>query len=587
MGIEFYSKGLFAGRGVIRGGYRLFMKYKWKTAILMLLVFSYGRVMAADVFTTLTQNQRVAVEELRRVSSKDLMIKWNKKKGIVKFISGHLTKPSRVPKEVLALSFLERYKALFGIQDLATELEYYRSDSTAKGDFIHFKQKKQGLEVVGGKITLRLDQGVVTTVANYFEPNIPVVTVPTLSMKKAIAIARSAVGLPGQIPDAVLIILPWEENSYLAYQVAFQFNSYPEPSRYRVYVDAHKGRTLFIENRVMQEGPTIGTGIGVDGTQKTLDTYERGGIFYLGNYPISGINSVTLKTYTANNKGSLPGTILSDNDNHWEDRAGVDAHAYGNFTLDFYRNNFSNFSWYAGSGFQASGGLQSTVHYQIKYDNAFWNGRQVVYGDGDTIFYPLSGSLDVVAHEITHGITEAINSLIYCREPGTLNESWSDVMAMFVSIDYGDTLPYWIGEDIMKIASTPGNKAYYALRRMDDPSFRTDSYPENDYNPSNPLGSWGQPEHTSEQYHAACFPWTDNGGVHVNSGIPNKAAYLITINIGAAKAKQIYYHAMFYLSSNSLFVDARDAVEQATIDLYGSGSELSAVRAAFDTVGIW
>lgn len=203
-------------------------------------------------------------------------------------------------------------------------------------------------------------------------------------------------------------------------------------------------------------------------------------------------------------------------------------------------------------------------------------------------FFPLSGALDVVAHEITHGVTEAINNLIYSQESGALNESWSDVMGIFASIDYGDDLPYWLAEDIMKIAKTPGKEAYYALRRMDDPPFRTDSYPENDYDPKNPLNSWGQPEHTSEQYHAASRPWTDYGGVHINSGIPNKAAYLIITNtsIGAEKAKQIYYHAMFYLSPNSQFVDARDAVEQATIDLYGKGLELAGVQMAFTAVGI-
>ncbi len=140
----------------------------------------------------------------------------------------------------------------------------------------------------------------------------------------------------------------------------------------------------------------------------------------------------------------------------------------------------------------------------------------------------------------------------------------------------------------MKIAQTPGNEAFYALRRMDDPPFRTDSYPGNDYDPSEPLSSWGQPEHTSEQYLTTrCLGLiNDNGGVHINSGIPNKAAYLITLNVGAEKAKQIYYQAMFYLSSNSQFKDARDAVEQATVDLYGRGSELSAVQAAFTAVGI-
>ena len=160
---------------------------------------------------------------------------------------------------------------------------------------------------------------------------------------------------------------------------------------------------------------------------------------------------------------------------------------------------------------------------------------------------------------------------------------------MFVSIDYGEDRPYWVGENIMKISKNPGYEAYYAIRRLDDPPFRTDSYPQNDYNPSDPLNSWGQPEHVSEEFFGDCkiFINNDNGGVHINSGIPNKAAYLITTKIGSEKAKQIYYNAMFYLNANSQFTDARSAVEQATRDLYGSGAEFRAVENAFDLVGIY
>lgn len=558
-----------------------------KTLVLFLIVFNGSMALAADMLISITQDQQTALEEIKNLSPKDLITQWDSRRGVIKFISGHLTNPSGLSNEDLAKGFLNRYKALWGIRDTEVELKLSRSDTTARGTFIQFEQKREGLDVIGGKIIVRLDKGIILTVANYVEPHIPVVTAPILSREEAEAIARSAVGHPKQTLHTTLVILPWEENFYLAYRIDFSFTPSPEPSRYRVYVDAHDGHVILIENRVLHDGPAVGTGVGVDGTLKTFDTYELGENFYLGNLPIPGLDGVTVKTYTTNNTKTLPGTVVADADNFWEDPAGVDAHAYGNLVLDFYRNNFGNLSWYAGSGFQASGGLQSTVHYKKAYDNAFWNGHQMVYGDGDVIFYPLSGSLEVVAHEITHGVTDAIvNSLTYCKEPGALSESWSDVMAMFVAIDYGDNFPYQLAEDIMKVAKTPGNEALYALRRMDDPPFQTDSYPENDYDPSDPLASWGQPEHTSEQYHARCFPWTDNGGVHINSGIPSKAAYLITINIGAAKAKQIYYYAMFYLGPNSQFVDARDAVEQATIDLYGVGSELSAVKTAFDAVGI-
>lgn len=553
-----------------------------------MVTFCYGIVMGGESPTLANEDQKTAISEIQKTSSGDVIIKWDERRGVVKYISGQLSKPSESPIEESSIDFIKHYKALFGVKDPEKEIELDSANTTPKGYFINLKQKKDGLDVIGGKITLRIDNGIITTVANYFEPNVLVKTTPALSKEEAVAIARREANLTKVATDVALVIFHWEGKFRLTYKTDFQFNPNPEPSRYRVYVDANDGTVVLVENRVMHAGSAVGSGIGVDGKLKSFDTYEKNGIFYLGNAPLPNTTSTTIKTYTANNIKSLPGKILKDANNSWEDPAGVDAHFYGNFVFDFYKNNFSSFSWFAGSGFDTSHGLLSTVHYGTAYDNAFWNGTQMVYGDGGTTFFPLSGALDVVAHEITHGVTEAINNLIYSQESGALNESWSDVMGIFASIDYGDDLPYWLAEDIMKIAKTPGKEAYYALRRMDDPPFRTDSYPENDYDPKNPLNSWGQPEHTSEQYHAASRPWTDYGGVHINSGIPNKAAYLIITNtsIGAEKAKQIYYHAMFYLSPNSQFVDARDAVEQATIDLYGKGLELAGVQMAFTAVGI-
>lgn len=560
------------------------MKHWTRTVVSFVAFLNCYVLMAGEVRASANEYQRIATAELQKISSENFNIKWDDQRGVAKFVSGKLTESSELSQEELAFSFIKQYKILFGIQDLEQEIALESINVIPDGYFITFKQKKSGMEVIGGKITVRIYKGIITTVANYFEPNVPVKTMPTLSLEEAESIARKDLGIDEKTAAAGLVIFHWEGKFCLTYRIDFAFDPHPEPSRYRVYVDAHNGTIVLAENRVMYAGAAVGTGTGIDGTVKSFDTYEQGGIFYLGNAPLVNAPSVTIRTCTANNIKVLPGNIMKDSNNLWEDPAGVDAHFYGNYVFDFYKNNFSNFSWSSGSGFAAVKGLLSTVHYGTDFENAFWNGTQMVYGDGGSTFLPFSGSLDVVAHEITHGITEAINNLIYSQEPGALNESWSDVMGMFTSIDYGDDRPYWMAENILKNNQGP----YYAMRRLDDPPFRTDSYPENNYNPQDPLNSWGQPEHTSEQYHAGSWPWTDNGGVHENSGIPNKAAYLITTHasVGVQKAKQIYYYAMFYLSANSQFVDARDAVEQATIDLYGIGQELTVVRAAFDAVGI-
>lgn len=526
-----------------------------------------------------------------RSANPDAVIRFNERTGLVASISGTLSGRSDALSHEAARAFLEQNSSLFGVATVDSELESQPTKETATGHFVYFTQKKNGIPVEGGKITIRVKDGIVRTVSNHLTHGISVETRPTIDQQAAVAIADTETKLTGLAPAVCLVILPWEDRVHLAFKIDYPTTRTQDPSRFRVYVDALNGKIIGMENRIMDVGPAVGSGIGVDGVSKTLSTYESAGQFYLGNYPIPSSQNITIKTYTANTSTTLPGLLVRDpnSDNTWTDPAAVDAHYYGNYVVNFYRNKFGNFSWFAGSGFNTSGGLVSTVHYDMAYDNAFWDGSQMVYGDGDVLFYPLSGALDVVAHEITHGVTEAITSLSYCKEPGALNESWSDVMGMFNAMEYGDSSAYLIGHTIMKIATKPNYQAYYALRRMDDPTFRSDAYPENDYNLADPLNNWGQPAHTSEKYVAGCWPWTDNGGVHINSGIPNKAAYLIVSNpaVGLAKAEQIYYQAMFYLTSDAQFTDGRNAVELATTDLYGSGAELAVVQQAFDTVGIY
>ena len=492
------------------------------------------------------------------------------------------------PAEQTAGAFLARYGALFGAA--GAELGSPVVRETPRGDFVRYQQHWRGMEVEGAEIVLLVRDGAVRTVRSYLQPEVaPAGTSGGIGLDQAVRIAQErAPGAPGASPEEAAAIVRVEGGkARILYRIQLPFVAGPEPSRYRVYVDATTGKVVELVNRVMSAGQVTGTGTGLDGVTKQFPTWFDDTVYWLGDIPDPAHDFVRIKTYTANNGTALPGDLGQDADNVWDDPSLVDAHFYGNYVHDFYDYTFGDKGWYFGSGFDQSGGLISTVHYDQNYDNAFWNGRQMVYGDGGTIFYPLAGAIDVVAHEITHGVTEAINNLNYCKEPGALNESWSDVMGTLVAIRYGDDLPYQIGEDIMKIDETPGNEGYYALRRMDDPPFRTDAYDYNDYDPADPLNSWGQPEHTSEQYIVgSCWPWNDNGGVHINSGIPNKAAYLIIDAIGATKTEQIYYYGMFNLSATSQFTDARAALELATLDLYGNGPELAAVQAAFDAVGI-
>lgn len=201
-------------------------------------------------------------------------------------------------------------------------------------------------------------------------------------------------------------------------------------------------------------------------------------------------------------------------------------------------------------------------------ENAFWNGAAMFYGNGGSTFRPLARGLDVGGHEMTHGVIEKTANLLYQGESGALNESFADVFGQMID---GDANDWKIGEDVMQ----SGGGLPSALRDMSNP---------HNGQPSN--SPFWQPEHTSEQYTGNL----DNGGVHINSGIVNRAYYLFATNaaVGTTKAEQVYYKALRdYLVKSSKFIDCRIAVIQAATDLHGANSpEVAAAANAFTTVGI-
>jgi len=265
------------------------------------------------------------------------------------------------------------------------------------------------------------------------------------------------------------------------------------------------------------------------------------------------------RTYTCNNGTTLPGTLLISEGGSSTDTVAQAAHTNAGITYDYYwvkhsRDSYNN----------AGATLNSSVHYSTNYNNAFWNGSQMVYGDGDgTTFSPLSRSLDVVAHELTHAVTGSTAGLVYRNESGALNEAMSDVFGAATEIysDGGINVNTWlIGDEIY----TPGT-AGDALRYMNDPVLGGDY----DYYPTRYIGT------------------SDNGGVHWNSGIQNLAFYLLVqggthprsktttsvTGIGIAAAEKIFYRALdVYSTSSTNFRVMRDYTLRAAGDLYGTTS---------------
>ena len=276
-------------------------------------------------------------------------------------------------------------------------------------------------------------------------------------------------------------------------------------------------------------------------------------------------------------QGNLPGTkVRAEGDPEVTDVAVNQAYDGSGTTFDFYEQVFNRNS-VDGQGLE----LVSSVHFETDYDNAFWDGSQMVYGDGDGQMFKRGGfteCLDVMAHELTHGVTQFTAGLRYRAQSGALNESFSDVFGSLVRQrslgQTADQADWLIGEGIMG-PELPGE----ALRSLKAPgtAFKFDNQPADMAHYVN-LPDDGDPRH-------------DNGGVHINSGIPNHAFYLAAIGIGGnawEKAGAIWYTTLTTrLNENSQFQDAADATVAVSGELYGAGgTEQQAVRSAWAQVGI-
>ena len=278
--------------------------------------------------------------------------------------------------------------------------------------------------------------------------------------------------------------------------------------------------------------------------------------------------------YDAVNKTTLPGKLVrSETDPKSKDVAVNEAFDGSGKTYDFYSKVFARNS-IDDRGMR----LDSTVHYDAKYNNAFWNGQQMVYGDGDgQIFERFTVSLDVIGHELTHGVTQFEAGLIYKNQSGALNESMSDVFGSLVK-QYAKKQTAAKADWLIGAGLFTKKVNGVALRSMKDPGTA--------YN--DPLiGKDPQPAHMKNFVNTT----RDNGGVHINSGITNKAFYETAIRIGGnawEKTGKIWYITLRdRLRPNSQFQDCANLTFAVAGELFGVGkAEQKAVQDAWDVVGI-
>jgi Zn-dependent metalloprotease len=296
--------------------------------------------------------------------------------------------------------------------------------------------------------------------------------------------------------------------------------------------------------------------------------------------PITGTANKLRTIYDAKNGSTLPGTVIRhEGDPAVADVAVNEAYDGSGVTYDLYFDIFGRNS-IDGKGLK----LDSTVHYQKSYDNAFWDGNQMVYGDGDEdlpvaqqLFNRFTIAIDVIGHELTHGVTQNEANLAYWDQSGALNESFSDVFGLLVKQYHlkqsAQEADWLIGQGLLS-----SNVKGVALRSMQAPGTAYEDPV---------LGKDPQPGHMKDYVSTT----QDSGGVHINSGIPNHAFYVIARDIGGFawnKAGMIWYKTLTdKLTERSNFQDAANLTYQTAAELFGAGSlEQIAVKNGWAEVGL-
>ncbi len=371
-----------------------------------------------------------------------------------------------------------------------------------------------------------------------------------------------------QITDGKLVVHAREHAPALAYQYTVRAVFGEEPAIWVTTVDAKSGEIIDRYNNLQ----TIeATGSGVLGDAKKFQV-TSGANGYTMNDTSHG---ATINTFSANGQqvtpaqGAVPvtSTVLTSWDTGNAAGAAVDAHVYAGVVYDYYKKVHLR------NGIDGNGGtMLSTAHFGQAYENAFWDGTGMSYGDGATMFKPLSAGLDVVGHEFTHGVTENTSALEYKAQSGALNEAVSDIFGVFIehSLLPNDAKNWTMGEDIAKQAGV--------LRDFKNPAA-------------------GQQPAAMSQY---VNTQQDDGGVHINSGIVNNAAYLMTMGgtnpttktavqfgIGWEKSEKLWYRANTkYFLSTTNFAQAAQLVMSAAKDIGLTENEQNIVDCAWKATGV-
>jgi bacillolysin len=425
-----------------------------------------------------------------------------------------------------SMAVLDVYGADFGLENPAQELRLMRERINDKGrTSVRYQQVYKGIPVLAGELIVNQDSmGRLISISGEISPDLSISTTPVLSSADAKEMALKAIA------------------KYYDLSVGDLKTTDPELWVFdeRLLIPSERPANLVWRMEVSGKDR-------IDIRELALVDADLGGIALHFNQVDVARDR---ETYDAGNGATLPGTLVCDESDPTCSGAGGDQHAvkaheYAGDTYDFYASHHGR-----DSIDDVGMTIVSTVHYGTGYANAFWSGSQMVYGD----YYGFPLADDVVGHELSHGVTDYESHLFYFYQSGAINEALSDIFGEFVDLTNGagnDTggVRWQMGEDISGLG---------AIRDMSNPP------------------AFGDPDRTTHPNYICS--WSDNGGVHRNSGVVNKAAYLLTdgdtfngydvAGIGISNTADLFYEVnTTLLTSGSNFNDLYNALIQASFNI--------------------
>ncbi len=554
------------------------------------------------------QKNQIGLSKEESILQQSLDIDYAPITGMPIFINGFqyanknaLKSPAQ--KEKAAMDFLEAVQEKICVENAKAEFVVLKSEANEGQQHIKLQQMYQEIPVYGAELIVHVKDDGAMSLNGRNQPT-PYIdnTEPSLLPEEAIGITHADLAqhshfvemseeakqmLQYEQPNVELVIYP-SKTDFGAFNLAYHLTARPNfMERYEYFVDAHTGEILNHYNHtcslVVADGPATASAVDINGIQRTVNTYLYQNNYYLYdaskdmyNGPIGGLpkpGDGGIETLDFQNQPYTSGSFadIPTPDNNWtsnNERIGITAHYNSGQCYEYFKNTHNRTS-INGQG----GDIISFVNVADDngggLDNAFWNGQYMFYGSGNQAFdKSLAAALDVAGHEMSHGVIQNTANLEYQGESGAINESMADMFGAMIDRD-----DWKLGEDVVNPQFFPSG----ALRDMQNP--------HNGASSGNFQGGW-QPAHYDERYTGS----QDNGGVHINSGIPNRAYYKVATDIGKSKAEKIYYYALSnYLTRSSRFIDLRLSIIQAAENINSinvTTADVNAIKNAFASVGI-